>query len=203
VRPVGILLISGFICAAQIPPQKAAFLRGILVQRDALADRGEFSVRAAGNQVVRYRFDGKTYVEREERSIDVPRLRPGEEVEVLSDLLGNSPTRYARTIHVIDPAPPPRRRPRPRSGITDPPRGDLTFSGVVLHLIDGQLALRTYDAGEQRILIRQDTRYVAEGQTVAVSDLKTNTRVFVRAGKDESGRVEAYLVAWGGILLPH
>jgi hypothetical protein len=27
--------------------------------------------------------------------------------------------------------------------------------------------------------------------------------VFVRAGKDESGQVEAYQVVWGGILLPH
>jgi len=203
VRLAGVLLVSGLICAAQIPPQNAALLRGVLVERDAPADSGEFSVRAAGNEVIRYRFDARTYVEREERMIDVPRLRPGERVEVLSDLLANSPLRYARTIHVIDPAPGPRGRARPRSGINDPPRGDLTFAGVVSRVGDGRLVLHTRDAGEQTILIRQDTHFLADGETVAVGDLKTNMRVFVRAGKDVFGHVEAYQVVWGGILLPH
>jgi hypothetical protein len=202
VRLAGVLLFSWLICAAQVPPREAGLLRGVLVERDALA-AGEFSVRAAGNQVVRYRFDARTYVEREERLIDVPRLRSGEQVEVLSDLLGNSPVRYARTIHVIDPAPPPRSRPRPRPDFNDPPRGDMTFSGVVSRLSDGRLVLRLHDAGEQTILIRQDTRFLADGETVAAAELKTNTRVFVRAGKDESGHVGAYQVVWGGILLPH
>jgi hypothetical protein len=223
----GALLISALISAAQIPPQNAALLRGILLERDAQTDGGEFSVRAAGNQVVRYRFDAKTYVEREERPIDVPRLRPGEKVEVVSDPLSGSLLRYARTIHVIDPAPPPRTATRPGSRL-DPslnpglaplfgpavtsvlgpaheplfPRGDMTFSGVVSRLSEGRLVLRTRTAGEQTLLLRQNTRFVADGETVAAAELKTNMRVFVRAGKDLFGHVEAYLVAWGGILLP-
>jgi hypothetical protein len=227
VRLAGVLLVSALISAAQIPPQNAALLRGVLLERDAQTDGGEFSVRAAGNQVVRYRFDAKTYVAREERPIDVPRLRPGEKVEVLSDPLSGSLLRYARTIHVIDPAPPPRAVTRPgsrldpaldpglgpalgpilRSGLRPPPeplfpRGDMTFSGVVSRLSDGRLVLRTRNAGEQTILVRLNTRFVADGETVAAAELKTNMRVFVRAGKDVFGHVEAYQVVWGGILLP-
>jgi len=219
----GVLLVSALISAAQIPLQNAALLRGVLLERDAQTDGGEFSVRAAGSQVVRYRFDAKTYVEREERPIDVPRLRPGEKVEVLSDPPSGSLLRYARTIHVIDPAPPPRAATRPGSrpdpaltpalgpaltpGLGPPheplfPRGDMTFSGVVSRLSDGRLVLRTRNAGEQTFLLRQDTRFVADGEKVPAAELKTNMRVFVRAGKDVFGHVEAYQVAWGGILLP-
>jgi hypothetical protein len=218
-RLAGVLLVSALISAAQIPPQNAALLRGVLLERDAPADGGEFSVRAAGNQVVRYRFDAKTYVEREERPIDVPRLQPGERVEVLSDPLAGSLLRYASTIHVIGPAPPPRAATRPGARL-DPfltplltpalrlstaplaPRGDMTFSGVVSRFNDGRLVLRTRNAGEQTLLLRRDTRFVADGETVAAAELKTNMRVFVRAGKDVFGHVEAYQVVWGGILLP-
>jgi hypothetical protein len=222
-RLAGVLLVSAVISAAQTPPQNAAVLRGVLLERDAPTDGGEFSVRAAGNQVIRYRFDAKTYVEREERPIDVPRLRPGEKVEVVSDPLSGSLLRYARTIHVIDPAPPPpRAATRPGSRL-DPSlaplgpavtsglgpsheplfaRGDMTFSGVVSRLSEGQLVLRTRTAGEQTLLLRQNTRFVADGETVAAAELKTNMRVFVRAGKDVFGHVEAYQVVWGGILLP-
>jgi hypothetical protein len=210
-----LLLVSALISAAQIPPQSAGLLRGVLLERDAQTDGGEFSVREPGNQVVRYRFDAKTYVEREERTIDVPRLRPGEKVEVVSDPLSGSLLRYARTVHVIDPVPPPRATTRPVSrldprldpGLGPPheppvPRGDMTFSGVVLRLSDGRLVLRTRSAGEQTILLRQNTRFVADGETVPAAELKTNMRVFVRAGKDVFGHVEAYQVVWGGILLP-
>ncbi|MGA3239816.1 MAG: DUF5666 domain-containing protein [Bryobacteraceae bacterium] len=218
-RLAGVLLVSALISAAQIPPQNAGQLRGVLLERDAPTDGGEFSVRADGNQVVRYRFDAKTFVEREDRPIDVPRLRPGEKVEVLSDPLAGSLLRYARTIHVIDPAPPPHAATRPGSRLdplltlgltpglrvsTEPlsPRGDMTFSGVVSRLSDGRLVLRTRNAGEQTLLLRRDTRFVADGETVAAAELKTNMRVFVRAGKDVFGHVEAYQVAWGEILLP-
>jgi len=211
VRLAGVLLVSALISAAQIPPQNAASLRGVLLERDARTDGGEFSVRAAGNQVVRYRFDAKTSVEREERPIDVPRLQPGEQVEVLSYPVSDSLLRYARTIRAIDPVPPPRIAARPGARINpvlsrppEPlfPRGDMTFSGVVLHLSDGRLVLRTRGAGEQAFVVRQDTRFVADGETVAAAELKTNMRVFVRAGKDVFGHVEAYQVAWGDILLP-
>jgi hypothetical protein len=221
-RLAGVLLVAALISAAHVPPQNAGLLRGVLLERDSQTDGGEFSLRVPGNQVFRYRFDAKTYVVREERPIDVPRLRPGDKVEVVSDPVSGSLLRYARSIHVIDPVPPPRATTRPVSGL-DPrfdtglgpaltpglgppheppfPRGDMTFSGVVSRLSDGRLVLRTRNAGEQTILLRQNTRFVADGETVAAAELKTNMRVFVRAGKDVFGHVEAYQVVWGGILL--
>ena len=78
----------------------------------------------------------------------------------------------------------------------------MTFSGVVSRLSDGRLVLRTRSAGEQTILLRQNTRFVADGESVPAAELKTNMRVFVRAGKDVFGHVEAYQVVWGGILRP-
>src|SRR5579864_2800193 len=93
---------------AQTPPPGPALVRGVLLERDTGAASGEFSVRAPDNQVYRYQFDRKTYVERDDRMIDVKRLDPGEKVEVVSDSVPGLVLRYARTIHVL-PEPPPAR----------------------------------------------------------------------------------------------
>lgn len=205
-RLIGLLAISALIGAAQIQPQRPALLHGILVGRDT-APAGEFVIRGAADQTLRYRFDANTYVEDEQRMIDVPRLRPGEQVEVLSDFLANSSIPYARTIHVLYPAA-PKRIARPRSGIEPAPdpffRPDnLTYSGVVARFDAGSLQLHTRESGDQTLLLRHDTRFLAEGQIVAASELKPNMRVFVRAGKNGDGRLEVYQVMWGGILLPY
>ena len=79
VRLAGVLLVSALICAAQIPPQNAASLRGVLLERDSQTDGGEFSVRVPGNQVFRYRLDAKTYDKREEANGRSP-LRLGDKL---------------------------------------------------------------------------------------------------------------------------
>jgi hypothetical protein len=204
---------------AQAEPSGPALVRGVLLERDPQTASGQFSVRAApSNQVYRYQFDRKTYVERENQLIDVARLRPGEKVEVVSDVAPDSALRYARTIHVMDdPPPPPRgltgltsstgvRPPRPGSRSSSSadrylPTGNLTYSGVVFRVNTERLVLRTRQ-GEQSILLRRDTRFVAEGEIVEAADLKPNMRVFVRAGKDIYDQVEAYQVIWGRILDP-
>ena len=114
-RAIGIMLLIPWMAAAQAgyppgPPENAALVRGVLLECDARA-AGELSIRAADNRVLRYQFDGKTYVEREERLIEPARLVAGEKVEVLSDAVAGYPLRYARTIHVIQPPyrPGPRR----------------------------------------------------------------------------------------------
>ncbi len=82
-----------------------------------------------------------------------------------------------------------------------PQSGNLTFSGVVSRLNSESLVLRTR-AGEQTLLIRRDTRYVANGDTVEAAQLRPNMRVFVRAGRNLYEQVEAYQVIWGSILDP-
>ena len=82
-----------------------------------------------------------------------------------------------------------------------PQTGNLTFAGVVSRLNARSLVLRTR-AGEQTLLIRGDTRYVDNGDTVEAAKLRPNMRVFVRAGKNLYEQVEAYQVIWGKILDP-
>lgn len=206
-RTVWLLLLVSIIGTAQMPPAPA-LVRGVLLERDTPGGSGEFSVRAADNQVFRYQFDAKTYVERESQLIDVRRLQPGEKVEVLSDTVPGSVLRYARTIHVFQDAPAPRpltagrlrayRTPTERSM----PLGALTYSGVVFHVTAERLVLHTRERGDQAFLLRKDTRFLENGEVVEAASLKPNMRVFVRAGKDLYDQVEAYQVVWGKILDP-
>jgi hypothetical protein len=191
------------------PPAPPALIRGVLLERDTPAPSGEFSLRAGDNQVFRYRFDAKTYVERDSQMIDVHRLQPGEKIEVVSDTVPGSILRYARTIHVFQEAPPPQQRAlaasrlRALRGNTERlPTGNLTYSGVVFRLTAERLVLHTREGGDQAILLRKDTRFLENGEIVEAASLKPNTRVFVRAGKDLYDQVEAYQVVWGRILDP-
>jgi hypothetical protein len=145
-------------------------------------------------------------VERDNLAAGVERLNPGEKVEVVSDAVPGSLLRYARTIRVVAPVAPLRtladtrvRSARPVEPMPLP--GTLTFSGVVSRLNGQRLVLRTR-GGEQTILIRRDTRYVSNGDTVEAADLQPNMRVFVSAGKNLYQQVEAYQVIWGKILEP-
>jgi hypothetical protein len=202
-----LFLLTVLLPAQTAPP--AALVRGTLLERDAQTTAGELSVRAADNQVFRYRFDAKTYVERDEQTIDVSRLRPGEIVEVVSDGTPASPLRYARTIHVL-PVPPPVRpssqgRVRANRSPIDRvvPYGALALAGVVFRLNADRVVLHTRQGGDQTILLRQDTRYLEDGEVVGANDLKPNMRVFVRAGRTLYNELEAYQVIWGRILMPH
>ncbi|MBV9503541.1 MAG: hypothetical protein JO323_00900 [Acidobacteriia bacterium] len=205
------LFAIALLLAAGMPAQvrnASPLIRGVLVDRDAPNVTGQFSVRTADNQVFRYRFDPKTYVEREDRLIDVARLDPGEKVEVLSDEGPATALRYARTIHVMLPAPP--RRPLTMGRLRayqNPidhyaPLGNLSFSGVVSELRPGVLKLRTREGREQSILLRQDTRYLENGDTVDAGALQPTMRVFVRAGRNLFNEIEAYQIVWGEILAP-
>jgi hypothetical protein len=206
-RVWAVVLMGASIASAQTP-SSAALVRGVLLERDPQIAIGQFSVRLPDNQVFRYQFDRKTYVEREERLIEPMRLAAGEKVEVLSDVVAGYPLRYARTIHVIQPLPPPRPQTLGRLRAYDPKNelavraGNITYAGVVFRLNSQRVILHTREAGDLSILLRKDTRYLADGQLVDADSLKPNMRVFVRAGKDLYNEVEAYQVIWGTILSP-
>ncbi|MBZ5620733.1 MAG: hypothetical protein LAQ69_18710 [Acidobacteriia bacterium] len=204
-RALWLSVLVSVIGTAQTPPP--ALLRGVLLERDTPNTSGEFSVRAPDNQVFRYQFDPKTYVERENQMIDVRRLQPGEKLEVVSDTVPGSVLRYARTIHVLQDPPPPRaitagRLRAYRTPTEHMPTGTLTYSGVVFRLTGERLVLHTREGGDQAILLRKDTRFLENGEIVEAANLKPNMRVFVRAGKDLYDQVEAYQVIWGKILDP-
>jgi hypothetical protein len=202
------LLIVPVLAGAQTAP-----VRGVLLERDPQVSGGEFSVRLPTHEVLRFRFDTQTTVERDSHAIDVPRLKPGEKVEVASDPIPGMVLRQARSVVVtIDPfAPAPAARP-PRLGQLRSanryieeralPTGNLTYSGVVARFGVDKIVLHTRDGREQPLLLRKDTRYLLNGDLVDAAVLKLNTPVFVRAGRDLWDQVEAYQVIWGKILAP-
>ena len=191
-----------------------ALLRGVLLERDPQTDTGEFSVRDADNQVFRFLFDAKTYVERDQQSIDVSRLRQGERVEVVSDVVAASLLRYAVTIHVlpVPDLPQPvsqghlsgRRVAAERLVVPDRPipYGTVGIAGVVLRYSADHMVLHTRESGNQTILLRQDTRYLENGIVVGNDQLQPNLRIFVRVGRSLYNELEAYQVIWGSILQP-
>jgi hypothetical protein len=182
-------------------------IRGALVDREN-SPYGQFTVRTADNQLFHYRFDPKTYVERDDRLIDVSRLDPGDKVEVLSDEGPASAVRYARTIHVLLREPLRHQRSEDpflvRRTAADPylPLSTMSLAGVVTSLGQDWLVLHTRHGGNQTILLRRDTRYLGDGERVEHSDLHPNMRVFIRAGRNLFNEVEAYQIVWGQILEP-
>jgi len=184
-------------------PQAGPLMGGALLERDA----SEFSIRAADSRVFRYRFDRYTYVERDREMIDMARLAPGEQVEVISEKQEGMPLPYALTVHVL----PVARAPRPAgagqnrapSAVEDRPLpyGSFSFTGVVFRIVPGAMSLHTR-TGDQSVILRSDTRYMEDGNIVEPPALKTNMHVFIQAGKTLYGEIEAYRVVWGGILKP-
>ena len=203
-RSIGVLLLVSFALAAQSPPD-APIVRGVVLECDS-RPAGELSIRNADNQVLRYQFDRKTYAERNNQLIEASHLAPGEKVEILSDREREYTLRYARTIHVIQPVPPPRplTMGRYRAPAAEPtlPSTTTTYSGVISQLTGDHVVLHTREAGDLSILLRKDTRFLEDGQIVEAAKLKPTMRVFVRAGKDVYQQVEAYQVIWGTILTP-
>ncbi|MCU1235746.1 MAG: hypothetical protein JWP63_3713 [Candidatus Solibacter sp.] len=205
-RMIGVLLLLPWVGASQTP-SNGALVRGTVLECDA-RPTGEVSIRAADNEVLRYRFDSKTYVERDQKLIEASRLAPGEKVEVLSERLPATALRYAMTIHVIQPLPPPRPQTMGRYRAYNPaaepviPAGNITYSGVVSRLDAQRVLIHTRAAGDLSIALRKDTRFLEDGQLVEADRLKPTMRVFVRAGKDIYQQVEAYQVIWGSILTP-
>jgi hypothetical protein len=204
-RAVWVLLLAAWLVSGQ-SHEDAALVRGVVLECDA-KPIGEVSIRTSDNQVLRYEFDTKTYAEREDRLIEAARLAPGEQVEIVSDRTPGTLLRYARTIHVIQPAPPPRPLSQGRLRAYNPKietvrTGNLSYSGVVYRLNADRVMIHTREAGDLAILLRKDTRYLQDGKVVDAADLKPNMRVFVSAGRDLYNEVEAYQVVWGTILTP-
>ncbi len=205
----GIVLFAAGLAAAQEPPP-VGIVRGTLIERDA-TQTGELVVRLRDNHVYSFQFDGRTYVEKDRRAVAVKDLETGDALEILSDAAKDPRQRYARTVKVVvDDAETPPRRVRLRrrlegeSSLLDElyPRGNLTFAGIVVSVGKDSLLLRVRGRTETRILLRPDTRYLSEGAPADATGLAVNTRVFVRAGKNLYGEVEAYQVIWGDILKP-
>jgi hypothetical protein len=184
-------------------------VRGDLLAWSGTVARGELVFRNADARVFQCSFDERSYFERSNQRISVATLNRGDRVEVLADHKIGSGICYARIVQMVDAEPfktaaRPRARPATYRSASDlfAPRGDMTFAGIILKVSPEELLLRTRANGRRIILLRPDTRFLGEGQSLEFGSLLVNTRVFIRAGKNLDDQIEAYQVIWGDILEP-
>jgi hypothetical protein len=164
---------------------------------------GVVSIRAAGSDYDCY-FDAHTLFTRHQWPIHAMDLTAGEPIEVVADRRPGTEVCYARIFAVVDPAPPPgRKKAVSQEPLTRAPRGYLTFAGLVTNMTLSRITMTTR-SGPVTLALRSDTTYSDDGVRLASSDAATQTlvnkHVFVRAGKNIYGTIEAYQVMWGEIL---
>jgi hypothetical protein len=197
------LLSALMLCSAPLFSQQAmpvGFVRGSLLSWQGSAAFGNLTVQRADGAVYDCSYDAHTLFQRNQWPIQVADLNAGEPVEVLSDR--KSRACYARMLSVVHRMPEPEGwRPhavtRPREGFQ--PRGNLTFGGVVVDGPGGAITIKTR-AGERTLLLRSDTRFSGDGVRLEAPGPLLNKHVFVRAGRDTYGLLEAYQIVWGEIF---
>jgi len=196
-----------FACAATAQENgPIGVLRGNLVAWNGTARAGTLEFNSSGGRLLQCSYDDKTWFERENQRIAVSGMSVGERIELVADRNPPSPACYARTVQVFDVRVPTRTAAgKPRllsSSVTDSfaPRGDMTIAGIVLGIDGNWLKLRTRNDGHREVLLRPDTRYLGYGTPADRASLRQQTVVFVRAGRNLDGDVEAYQVIWGEIL---
>ena len=182
-------------------------VRGRLVSLSGTTHTGEVTIRNS-NGLSSCRFDSRTYFEREHEMIPPAALATGDPLEIVADRKPGSPACYARTVQVVNShpqlfvpgvRPPLRTVPSPTEAFA--PRGDFMFGGRVVRRDGERLTVMTR-AGEIHVVLRPDTRYAGDGLTVDAASLPVNAHVFVRAGRDVDGFLEAYQIMWGAIVAP-
>jgi len=175
--------------------------RGSMVSWEGSLTKGVLLARNSAGTLEGCGYDSLSYLELSRNRITVAKLEPGDPLEILTDHKPGSRDCYIRMLQVIPPGPPPSRatvRPVVTRPAFERPRGDRTVSGVILSNNGRSIRIRTRE-GEQTLLLRKDTRYLADGAPQEAAALTVNTRVFVRAGRNLEGGVEAYQVVWGEI----
>jgi hypothetical protein len=184
---VALLLLAAALHAQQ--PMPVGILRGSLVTWQ----NGSLSVRQADGAVYDCSYDNHTLFQRNQWPIQSSELAGGEPVEVVSDRWPATRACYVRMVSVVYASPKSPRRRVPAAD-TWVPRGSLTYSGLVVKNEDSKITLKTR-SGPRTLRLRPDTRYSEALQPLL------NKHVFVRAGRNLEGALEAYQVMWGEILL--
>jgi hypothetical protein len=198
-RMVATALLAAPLCAPADMPK--GLFHGQMVSWEGSPLKGVLLARNTAGILEGCGYDSLSIVQLSRQRITVAKLEAGDPVEIITDHKPGSRDCYIRMLDVVPPAAPPSRvKPVAVARPTfDLPHGDRTISGVIIRRDAGSLTIRTRD-GERTVLLRKDTRYLGDGaQQDAVAAL-VNTRVFVRAGPNLYGGIEAYQVMWGDIL---
>ena len=198
-RMIVIALATASLCAAVDMPR--GMFHGQMVSWEGSPLKGVLLARSTAGIVEGCGYDSLSIVQLSRQRITVAKLEPGDPIEIITDHKPGSRDCYIRMLDVVPPASSPTRvKPVVIARPTfDLPHGDRTFSGVIIRRDTRSLTIRTRD-GEQIVLLRMDTRYFGDGAQQDATAALVNTRVFVRAGPNLYGGIEAYQVMWGDIL---
>ena len=194
---IAIALLAAPLCKPADMPK--GLFRGQMVSWEGSPTKGVLLARNNAGTVQGCGYDALSILELSRRRVTVAKLEPGDPLEIITDHKPGSRDCYIRMLQVIPPGPPPSRvSPAAARSSIQLPRGDRTVSGVIIRHDARMITLRTRD-GEQTLLLRKDTRYLGDGAQQDATALAVNTRVFVRAGPNLYGGIEAYQVMWGEI----
>lgn len=187
--------------AAQNIPR--GIFRGTILGYDGTAAAGRLRVANPAGEEFQCAYDSFSWVEMDRHRIRVTNLQPGDPVEVLADHPPGSSDCYVHSVRVgLPPSPRAKQRAQEARSLkrSDPlPKAAISISGVVIRLDPNSLTLRTRE-GEETILLRRDTRYFGDGQSLAREDVAVNMHVSVRAGRALGGGLEAIQVSWGRLV---
>ena len=192
----GLLLVSAL--AAQDKPS-LGIVHGTLSERKG----SDLRVKTQEDGTVVFRVNLESAIERDRMPVPLDQLFSGASLEIFweGQIEG---VRYARLVKLLGRQLMTSKMlfPYGSPGDSIVPRGTLVLTGIVLRLAADRMVLRTRADGERSLMLRYDTRYKEEGRRVEASALAPSTRVFIRAGKNLDGQLEAYEVVWGQILAP-
>lgn len=217
-KPPGLCLITALLLGLPLSaePMPKGMFHGEMVSYQGDAERGELIARNSTGEQFDCTYDGKSYLEYQNRRITVAKLEPGDPLEILVDRTGRQRrTCYVRMVHVIVPEPQPVLRqlsgsfssatvsiqptpPRPREETVERFVRE-TIAGVVTSIDAGGFTLRTRD-GDRTIQTNNATRYLSGGREQSATALSVNQRVFVAVSLDRNRRPVAADVTWGSIL---
>ena len=196
---IAIAVTTAPLCAPADMPK--GMFHGQMVSWEGSPTKGVLLARSIAGIVEGCGYDSLSILQLSRERITVAKLEAGDSVEIITDHKPGSRDCYIRMLDVVPPAPPPTRvKPVAATRPTfDLPHGDRTISGVIIRRDARSLTIRTHD-GEQTLLLRRDTRYLGDGAQQDAGAALVNTRVFVRAGPNLYGGIEAYQVMWGEIV---
>jgi hypothetical protein len=176
--------------------------RGQFESSEGSSRSGQITARSSDGSSYFCGYDSRSYFEMDKERVMAAKLVPGSPIIIVADRRPGSRSCYTRILHVLPPTPAPRRSTatpaKPKYEIR-PMQGDRTFSGVVAGLDATHLRLKTRD-GEETLMIRRDTRFLEGGSHSTAAALPVNAHVFIRAGQNLDGDLEAYQIMWGDIL---
>jgi|SRR5579884_194972 len=204
-----LLVFLGATCAPAQENAPIGIVRGDFLAWSGTQQRGVVTLLSADQRVLACGFDDKTWFEHDDAPVSIRAAHAGDHLEIVADRRPFSAACYARTVQIVDVALPRRTasgKPRLRSYslATEPlaPRGDITFAGIVTGIDGSRITVRTRAEGREVFLLRPDTRYLGGGFPRERASLARQMLVYVRAGRNVDGDIEAYTIVWGSILDP-